>query len=97
MTTAAAEILVRIAPEHIQTLTSSELIDTVASIWSDVEMADLLAGSEEFFWERLLHWAERGHLTAQEDQGTRRLLALAYRPRLLARVNGERAVEIGGD
>jgi hypothetical protein len=94
MRSLAADVLERIAPDRIDQLTSRELMETVATIWSDVELAEALAGSEEFFWERLLHAAERGYLTAQEDQGTRRLLALSYRLRLLGRVRGE--VEVGG-
>jgi hypothetical protein len=85
----AEDVLKRIAPDRIDELTSRELMETVATIWSDVEMADALAGSEEFFWERLLHAAERGYLTAQEDQGTRRLLALSYRLRLMGRMLGD--------
>lgn len=85
MSSLAREVLERIAPERIHELTSKELMETVATIWSDVEMAEALSGSEEFFWERLLHAAERGYLTAQEDQGTRRLLGLSYRLRLMGR------------
>lgn len=73
----------RLTPDGIAELPQDELMEIVATLWADVELATILHGSEAFFWERMLHFTERGYLTAQEDQGIRRLLALSYRPQLV--------------
>jgi hypothetical protein len=79
----------QLRPEKIALLNQRELMSVVATIWSDVELAAVLHGSEQFFWERLHHYAERGYLTAKEDQGTRRLLAFGYARQLVALLKGE--------
>jgi hypothetical protein len=78
----ARQLLQQLEPERLEQLDQFELMQIVATIWADVELASILYGSEQFFWERLNHFARRGYLTAQEEQGTKRLLALSYRRQL---------------
>jgi hypothetical protein len=91
-----AALAERLAPERMAQLDPGELMSLVAEICTDVELASVLHGTEEFFRERIRHFTERGYLTAQEDQGTRRLLALSYRPQLLHLLRRSGAPADGG-
>ena len=88
-------LLSSLAPKRIPDLGQHELMEVVAAIWGDVELAALLHGSENFIWERMRFYAERGYLTAQEDQGLRRTLALAYRRQLASMLEEPLDVEYG--
>jgi hypothetical protein len=89
-------LLVQLAPDHIEALGERELMTVLATIWADVELAERLDGSEAFVWERLLHYAGRGYLTAQELQGIRRTLALPYH-RQLQSLARDRATDERGE
>jgi hypothetical protein len=80
----------RLAPENIATIGQRELMELIATIWGDVELASVLYGSTQFLWERLHHYAVRGYLTSQEEQGIRRTLALSYRQKLAHLIAQER-------